>query len=73
MEPDSGPVSELLVQPESCAETTPPGETTPDPQGRSNGLANTGASVMGTSLAGLVALLLGAGLIVLSRRRRATT
>lgn len=61
------------TQPASCTTTTTPPatSTTPAPQGRSSsGLANTGASVTGLGALGLIALLIGTGLLVGVRRRR---
>jgi LPXTG-motif cell wall-anchored protein len=76
VEPGDGPLPTVP----KCATptTTPTTTTTPapasQPQGRSSsGLASTGASVVGLSALGALALLAGAGALVHTRRRRKAT
>jgi LPXTG-motif cell wall-anchored protein len=70
-----GQLPTVPTQPSACTTGTttpaPPTTTEPAPQGRSSsGLASTGASVVGLSLLGALVLLVGAGFVVVGRRRR---
>lgn len=83
VKPGDGELPTVPSQPAGCTTGTPaptpppaepaPAEPAPAPQGRSSsGLASTGASVIGLGALGALALLLGAGAVVLGRRRRST-
>jgi uncharacterized repeat protein (TIGR01451 family) len=77
VEPGEDQLPTAPTQPASCTATTtsaPTTTTTPAPQGRSSsGLASTGANVIGLSALGLLALLLGTGVVLTARRRRPTS
>jgi hypothetical protein len=70
-EPGDATPPTLPTQPAECAPPADqaPVDVTPQARAVAGGLASTGASVIGLSALGAVALLLGVGIVIMGRRR----